>query len=139
MNQIMLYICINLALALPVSIARLWRMWLLSSPSALSTPYHTYLHPLTSSTAECSEHAAIFHISGYLHIQLFFSILNATTHHWFFFWGGKKTPIFSSIPHTFKNYHLEIVLDLAKRLDRSSLNACTNSMKFLAFILYTIL
>ena len=136
----MLYICVNRALAPPVSVARLWRMCLLSSPSVLSIPYHTYLHPLTSSTAECSEHAVIFHVSGYLHIQLFLSILNATPNHWFFFGGGgKKTPIFSSISHTFKNYRLEIVLDLAKRLDHSSLNACTNSMKFLAFILYTML
>lgn len=85
------------------------------------------------------EHAAIFHISGYLHTQIFFSILIATPHHCYFLGWGKKTPIFSSVPHTFKNYLLEIVLDLAKRLDLSSLNARTNSMKFLAFVLYTML
>lgn len=66
-------------------------------------------------------------------------LLHSECHPHHLFWGGKKTPLFSSIPHTFKNYLLEIGLDLAKRLDHSSLNACTSSMEFLAFILYSML
>lgn len=133
----MLYICINLALALPVSLARLWRTWLLSSSSVFSILYHTYLRPLTSCTV------------GNM-LQFFTSLDICTLKFSFPFWlplptivfflgWGKKTPIFSSVPHTFKNYLLEIVLDLAKRIDLSSLNARTNSMKFLAFVLYTTL
>lgn len=44
--------------------------------------------------SDCAEHAATFHISGYLHIQIFFSILIATPHHCFF-WGGAIKHLFS--------------------------------------------